>query len=136
MISIVRPLKGPLRIRLPYRPKYANRSLLEQACESHARVKYIGAGTFTAPRSRLRQILDAIRHEFHQSVILELHGATQTSCDYRCWSANPDTWMDCECHCAGSNHGSGAPFETQPSPTFSIHTDYTVSRTIIPPQDS
>lgn len=29
MISIVRPLKGPLQIRLPYRPNHANRIFLE-----------------------------------------------------------------------------------------------------------
>lgn len=135
MISIVRPLKGPLQIRLPYRPNHANRILLEEACGSRATIKYIGEGTFNAPRTHLRPIIDTVLQEFQQPVCLEIHGSTQTTCDHRCWSANPDTWMECQCHCAGSNHGSGVPFETQPSPTFSIHTDHTVSKTTIPPQD-
>lgn len=36
------------------------------------------------------------------------HGGV-TLCVEPCWNASPDTSWDCECSCAGRNHGTGHP---------------------------
>lgn len=61
MPSIKRPVRGPLQVRLPYRPNGVNFQLLESTCGVRSKIYYeCGVGIFIARRKHLDSIIHAI----------------------------------------------------------------------------
>lgn len=134
MVQIVRPVRGKLRVKLPYRPGGANYHLLKDICGGRTRPKWNrGLRCFEVAREHLVKLINRLPNEIGRPVEVILHGATQTKCVSACWAANPDTCWECVCSCAGANHGSGSPLPTQASADLSIETEYTSERYTVNP---
>lgn len=124
--SIVRPVSGKLRIELPYQPAGANYDLLKRVCGERTRPKWAGR-YFVVARQHLAKLIERLPNELGTDVKLIMHGATQTLCVSACWAANPATYWECVCSCAGTNHGTGVPFSKQVSSDLSVETQYTTN---------
>lgn len=126
MAQIVRPVRGRVQVRLPYRPHGANYNLLHDICGEQTRPKWRSErGVFEVAREHLGKLIDELPNAIGRPVEVVLHGVTQTKCVSACWAARIDTRWECVCSCAGANHGSGHPLPVQPSADLSIENDYT-----------
>ena len=97
-------------IELPWRggPK-ANFEWLKAVCGTRTRPKYDKTTRqFLVARVHAKHVLDALVAEY-ESVLVTQYGHVATTCVEQCWNARRETVIDCECGCAGHNHGSGHP---------------------------
>ncbi len=134
MAQIVRPVKGKLQVRLPYRPGGSNYGLLKAICGERTRPEWNRERRcFEVAREHLVKLIDQLAYEIGSPVEVILHGATQTKCVSACWAADPRTRWECVCSCAGANHGTGHPLPTLASAELSIDTDYTSERYVAYP---
>lgn len=128
MVRITRPVKGSLRVTLPYRDGGTNFDLLRGICGPGTHVRYNSKlRCFEVARVHLPKLIDELPAAVGTPVELVLHGAIQTTCVSACWDADPDTWWQCTCSCAGENHGTRVPLATQISADLSVGTQYTSS---------
>lgn len=134
MMQIVRPVKGKLRVTLPYQPPGVNRRLLKAICGKQTRPVWNAERRyFEVAREHLVKLIDVLPNKIGHPLEVVLHGATQTKCVTACWAANPDTRWECVCSCAGSNHGTGQPLPMQVSADLSVGTEYTAESYIVQP---
>jgi hypothetical protein len=134
MEQIVRPVNGRIRVMLPFQRGGANFRLLEAICGGRSGPEWNRElRCFEVPRAHLRKLIERLPDELGTAVQVVLHGARQTKCVSACWGANPDSWWECVCSCAGANHGTGHPLAKQVAPDLSVSTDYTsTSYTLLP----
>jgi hypothetical protein len=64
-------------------------------------------GAFTVARSHTVELIEALAARYGRVQVIH-HGGL-TKCVAECWRARPDTAYECECSCAGANHGSKHP---------------------------
>lgn len=133
MIMITRPLKGKLQIKLPYQKPPRNLNLLKDICGPRSRVTYNQMGYFEIAPIHLQKLIVKLPSTLGERLEVDLYGAKQTKCVAKCWDASSTTKWECECSCAGTNHGTGQPLDKQVSSDLSISTDYTVARYVIMP---
>ena len=113
MAQIVRPVKGKLLVRLPYRPAGQNYGILKAICGERTRPEWNrDRGRSEVAREYLGRLIDQLPNEIDQPVEVVLHGAVQTRCVAKCWDASPGTRWECVCSCAGANQGSRQPLPT------------------------
>lgn len=135
MAQIIRPVNGPLKVTLPFRPHGGNFELLKVICGERTRPQWIDNGKyFEVAREHLAKLLDLLPNELGASVEVTLVGATQTKCVSACWDADPKKRWDCVCSCAGRNHGSRRPLPTLVSADLSIETEYTSEKYTVHPR--
>ena len=120
--TITRPTHGDLIIRVPYAK--GNRQWMNNAAGRDAGVDFDRVTkTWTVRRSRFARMIEALADE-HGSVLVTQYSASQSKCVESCWTGSPNRAWECECSCAGSNHGSGWPLGNEVKPGFSVATDY------------
>jgi hypothetical protein len=96
--TVFRPVKGKVRVRIPYR--LGNRAFLKGSGITRG-IEWDGSrGLWLVPRSRLQDLLDHLTTVYDVDVYID--GSAQQKCDIRCAQA---TGIECECSCAGANHG-------------------------------
>ena len=131
---ILRP-RERASIALPYRgsPR-ANFDWLKEVCGDRTRPRYDRSSRrFLVARPHAQHVLAALVDEFNQ-VFVTIYGYTRTTCVERCWNANPETIADCECGCAGANHGSRHPMGTQVQQGLSVQNDLTSAEYVVTKQ--
>jgi hypothetical protein len=109
---VIRPHGARTEIRdLPWtgspRATYA---LLEDAIGASRRgqVQYSrSTRAFSVARAHSGQLILSLADRFGHVHVIQ-HGG-QTRCVSACWNADPNTAWECECSCAGSNHGTQRP---------------------------
>jgi hypothetical protein len=119
-------------IKLPWRgSSEANYSWLKEVCGPRSRPKYDPAlKCFLVARSHTQRVIDALVKEYDQVSLIQF-GHTATTCVEQCWNANPDKVIDCECSCAGTNHGSGVPLGKEIQDGLSVRHEFTQAEYII-----
>lgn len=127
VLTIYPKRDGHVRVRLPFRPGRENYRLIEDLLEpTRVRVEYDRSErVFTVPRSHAGDLIEGLAQEFGQ-VLVRQYGWNRVTCVSACWSANPDTAWDCECGCAGTNHGSKHPLKHIVDSELSVDGDYTL----------
>lgn len=116
-------------IALPYRGNpSANFDWLKEVCGDRTRPQYDRASKrFRVARAHTQHVLAALVDEFSQ-VHVTIYGHTRTTCVEQCWNARPETIADCECGCAGANHGSREPMGRQVQRGLSVQHDLTSAK--------
>lgn len=109
---IIRPNGARTEIRgLPWNSRPGgNYALLEEAIDASRRgqVDYSKrARTFSVARAHTDNLIRFLADHFGHVHVLQFGGLAR--CVSACWNADPDTAWECECSCAGSNHGSRQP---------------------------
>lgn len=99
MAAVVRPVRGRLQVRTPYR-RGGSRALLQDACP-RGHIEHVGGGVWTVPRARLLDVVAALARYWPVAVALDVRQGGE-QCDTRCIEALGD---DCVCACGGANHG-------------------------------
>lgn len=127
MARITRPLRGRLRVEVPFRRGDANYVLLREICGERTQVRYNRQQRcFEVARAHLGTLIDRLPAELGQPVEVVLHGAVQTKCVEACWrDARPETVWECECSCAGRFHGTGTPPPKDLGGGLYVDTNYT-----------
>lgn len=134
MASIVRPLRGRTKVKIPYQPGSGNRDLLKRICGEQTRPRYNrNEKCFEVAREHLRALIEQLPGELGTRVEVTLHGATQTTCVEACWNASPETRWDCECSCAGQYHGEGVGPPLIVRDGLAVETEYTTHTFIVCP---
>lgn len=108
----IRPNGARTEIRgLPWsgrpRDSYA---MLEDAIKASRRgqVDYDKEGRFfSVARAHTGPLIAYLGERFGEVKVVQHGGLAR--CVSACWDADPDTSWECECSCAGDNHGSGRP---------------------------
>lgn len=115
-------------IYLPWRgSRRANFDWLKDVCGSRTRPEYDrDAKCFLVARQHTDHVIKALLGEYG-SVQVQQYGHQKIACIQQCWDANPSTHLDCECSCAGYNHGSGHPLGVQVQPGLSVEHDYSIA---------
>jgi len=118
-------------IFLPWRDSSsANFIWLKEVCGQRTRPTYNATTKrFEVARKHAQYVLDALVEEYGKVEVVQ-YGNIATTCVERCWSANPNTVIDCECGCAGLNHGVGQPLGEEVTAGLSVQNDL-VSATYI-----
>lgn len=113
-------------IQLPWRgSSTANYDWLKEVCGERTRPLYDRqAKRFLVARPHAQHVLDALVDEFKQVLVVQ-YGHAATTCVEPCWNARPDTVTDCECGCAGANHGSGSPIGREVKDGLSVSHELT-----------
>lgn len=113
-------------IALPWRGSpSANFEWLKQVCGTRTRPAYDRKSKrFLVARNHTKHVLDALVAEYG-AVEVTQYGNAKTTCVEQCWDARPDTVTDCECACAGANHGSGGPMGNHVEEWLSVRYEYT-----------
>lgn len=62
---------------------------------------------FTVSRPHTTRLIEALAVKYGAVMVIQ-HGGT-TMCVSACWNADPDSTWECECSCAGENHGTREP---------------------------
>lgn len=62
---------------------------------------------FTVSRSHSTTLITALAAKYGSVTVIQ-HGGT-TKCVEACWNAKPASAWECECSCAGDNHGTRNP---------------------------
>lgn len=120
--EITRPVNGDLIIRMPYAKD--NRAWLNRVAGRDPHVAFNDADkSWRVKRNRFERLIAALAARWG-SVQVTQFGSHQTTCVAACWNGNPDKVAECECACAGSNHGAGTPAGREVTPGLSILTDY------------
>lgn len=96
---IWRPIKGPLRVKLPYQGSH--RGWLTGVLGR--RPTHLGDGVWQVPRTKFR-ILCRVAVERFGEVTVVADFKASARCDTRCAEAIGD---ECVCACLGENHGGG-----------------------------
>lgn len=122
MAAITRPIHGDLIIRMPY--NIGNRTWLNDVAGRDAGVDFNKVSkTWTVKRSRFQRMIEALATRWG-AVEVTQYGSSQSKCVPACWNGNPERVWECECSCAGSNHGSGGPHGKEVKPGLSVSTEY------------
>ena len=111
-------------IALPWRgSSNANYDWLKGVCGDRTRPKYDPATKrFLVARAHAQHVLNALVEEYGHVLVTQF-GHTATTCVEQCWNANPDNAIDCECGCAGTNHGSKVPLGSEVVPGLAVKHD-------------
>lgn len=123
---ILRP-KSRAEIYLPWRgnPR-ANFEWLRCVCGDRTRPEYDRQSKrFYVARGHIQHIIQALVEEYG-SVKVTQYGYRSTTCVQQCWNANPNSYLQCECGCAGRNHGSGVPMGHEVQSGLSVEYDLSV----------
>jgi hypothetical protein len=105
-VSVYRPVKGRLTVKLPFRSGGGNFDLLKEICGERTRPVYDRAtSSFQVAANHLGVLIDGLLDRFRQVTLTTQHYRQQT-CVESCWNASPDSIEECVCGCAGLNHGS------------------------------
>lgn len=121
--EITRPVHGNLIIRMPYAKD--NRTWLNKIAGRDAGVAFNkDTKTWTVKRTRFERMIEALAARWGMVEVTQF-GSSQSKCVSACWNGNPDRVWECECSCAGSNHGSGVPIGKEVKPGLSVSTEYT-----------
>lgn len=97
-MTVHRPVKGKLRVKMPYRPGN-RRHLLNAGCRGS---EWTGTHWLVS-RSRLHDLVHYLTWNFGDVEVI-IDGYSTQKCDTRCVEAKGD---DCVCSCAGANHKGG-----------------------------
>lgn len=99
--------------KLPWRGgSSANYEWLKAICGERTRPKYNPISKcFLVARPHAQYVIDALVKEYGQVKVTQ-YGHTSVTCVEKCWNAKLETIAECECGCAGANHGSGRPLDT------------------------
>lgn len=62
---------------------------------------------FSVARSHAVELINGLAATYGQVHVIQYGGVEK--CVEACWNARPETAIDCECSCAGANHGSQRP---------------------------
>lgn len=62
---------------------------------------------FSVARTHTGLLISSLAERYGQVQVIQYGGLAR--CVSACWSADPETAWDCECSCAGDNHGSRRP---------------------------
>lgn len=97
-------------VALPWRGSArANFDWLKDVCGERTRPEYDRTSKlFMVARPHAIVVLNALVDEYGRVRVVQ-HGDSTKTCVERCWNARPDTAIECECGCAGTNHGSRQP---------------------------
>ena len=76
-------------------------------------------------RSHADILIQALADRFGRVTVTQ-EGSIRTTCVSECWTANPATSSQCECSCAGTNHGSGHALGPEVAPGLSVQNDRTL----------
>lgn len=116
-------------LAIPWRgDKSANYEWLREICGTRTKPRYDRiCKRFTVARTHTAHVLSELIIEYGRVFIVHC-GYKSTTCVAACWDANPDSVIDCECGCAGLNHGSGAPMGFEMKNGLSVHHEYVVSK--------
>lgn len=133
-VTVIIPTKrdGRVRVRLPYQSGSANYDLLRDILRpSTVQIKYSSAERlFSVARTHAPHLIQGLAARFG-SVTVRQYGWKQTTCVDQCWNARPETAWDCECGCAGTNHGSGHPLRHLVNSALSVEGEYTVNEWVV-----
>ncbi len=119
----------PTRVRLPYLPDGGNYKLLREIRGPGTHHPRYDSTTkeFVVPRNGTNELLAGLIARFSR-IEVTVVGVASTTCVAACWDGNPDTVLECECACAGSNHGTGRKLGNEVLPGVSVEHDYTTAR--------
>lgn len=108
-------------INLPWRgTPNANYEWLKDVCGNRTRPKYDPTTKrFLVARVHAQHVLDALVEEYGRVIVIQF-GHAATTCVEQCWNANPNNAIECECGCAGTNHGSKVPFGREVTPGLAV----------------
>lgn len=122
-------------ISLPYRGNpHANYDWLKQVCGDLTRPVYDRQSKrFQVARTHVGHVLEALVEEF-STVHVSIYGNTRTTCVERCWNAKLEAITDCECGCAGANHGSRGPMGKEVEQGLSVQHELTRADFIVTSQ--
>lgn len=102
----------------------ANFKWLKTVCGDSTRPQYDKKKKkFLVARTHTNVVLDALVEEFGR-VKVRHFGYQKEACVEQCWNAKPENYLQCECSCAGKNHGSGSPMGKEVSEGLSIQGEY------------
>ena len=83
-------------------------AVLEEAIDAsrQGQVQYSHQGRFfSVARSHTHSLIAYLAERYGHVHVIQ-HGGL-AKCVSACWTADPESAWECECSCAGSNHGSG-----------------------------
>jgi len=108
---VIRPYGARTEIHnLPWSGPRGGYKVVEDAIGASRRrqVKYDPSSKFfTVSRRHTRVLIEALGARYGRVHVIQ-HGGTD-KCVAACWKADRDTAWQCECSCAGDNHGSQHP---------------------------
>lgn len=107
----IRPGGARTEVRgLPWEGPGAGYRIVGEAIDAtrQDQVKY-AHGSFTVARARTESLILSLAKRYGRVHVVQFAG--QTKCVAACWAAKPETALECECSCAGVNHGSGRALE-------------------------
>ncbi|UCN14607.1 hypothetical protein LFM56_17390 [Cellulomonas iranensis] len=126
MVRIVRPVRGRVRVWLPYQRGSGNYDLLKDLCGGLTRPEYNRAlKCFEVAREHLPVLMDELPRRLGRPIEVTLQGASQTKCVDACYGASPDTVWKCVCSCAGVYHGTGVGPPKHLADGLAVATEYT-----------
>ena len=85
---------------------------------------------FMIARAHTDLVLEALLEEY-SCVKVDHYGFAKTTCVEQCWNANPENFLQCECSCAGQNHGSGHPMGKEVISGLSIQGEYVLATYVV-----
>jgi len=131
---VILPVSGGRRARvhLPFQTGSANYDLIRDLLAPDVvQIKYERAAhVFTVARHHAQDLIDGLARHFGE-VEVRQYGWRRTTCVEQCWNAKPESAWDCECACAGTNHGTRTPLAQLVAPGLSIEHDYTVHEYVV-----
>lgn len=118
--------------KLPWRGSSgANYDWLKAICGERTRPKYDSESkSFLVARPHAQYVIDALVKEYGRVKVMQF-GHTATTCVEQCWNAKIETIAECECGCAGSNHGSGRPLDTMIQSGLSVQQEFTKATYVV-----
>ena len=107
---VIRPRRRTEIRGMPWEGKGQGYRLLADAIKASrdGQVKYEDR-VFTVSRPHTAAIVKFLAGRYGHVRVIQYAG--QTKCVAACWGASPDTALECECSCAGENHGTQRPLE-------------------------
>lgn len=113
-------------VELPWRGSpSANFEWLKEACGARTRPIFDRESKrFLVARPHVSHVIDALVDEYDQVLVVQ-YGDTASTCVEQCWNAKAETVADCECGCAGANHGSGHAMGKEVQAGLSVGHEFT-----------
>lgn len=107
----IRPNGKRTEIRnLPYEGPGRGYAVLDAiiGASRKGQVQYVG-GVWTVSRPHTNKLVHGLAARYGRVKVIQYGGVEK--CVESCWKGKPETSLQCECVCAGRNHGSGSPYK-------------------------
>ena len=123
------PVTLDMQITLPFAAHGGNYLLLHELTSNRVSVDYL-RGHFYLKRTHAAKVIYGLAARGYEVHVTQ-DGYRRITCVAACWNANPDNAFDCECGCAGMNHGSGQPLSHEVNSELSVDGEYTRQQYVV-----